>query len=214
MSWLEDYEDLEVREYAPEVADWASEKETVDEENIIVNIIDYSGHQSNYDNWTVNGRVWVEEDGERKYIQRLRLGFPKDSNVTEKQIKSKFVKQYKSFLKEESEKYSLQHVDSERQVLEKLMDEEHDKAEEKNRRVNNEDNEKDSAGGTVKLDNPEDIRTYLKENLSEGYLSEEEEKNVERFVDKYASMLSKKDTTESDKDIEKLIRNVYEGKVL
>lgn len=59
----------------------------------------------------------------------------------------------------------------------------------------------------VDLSQPKQIRTYLKENLSEGYLSEEEGLNVDEFVDRYEKLL------EFRESIEQTFRNVYEGKV-
>ncbi len=57
------------------------------------------------------------------------------------------------------------------------------------------------------LDKPEEIRTYLKENMAEGYLSEDEGLNIDSFVADYAELLSLKHETQE------IIRKVYEDKV-
>lgn len=41
----------------------------------------------------------------------------------------------------------------------------------------------------VSLDNPEEIRAYLKENMAEGYLSDDEGLNIDSFVDEYERLL-------------------------
>lgn len=46
--------------------------------------------------------------------------------------------------------------------------------------------------------NPEDVRTYLKENMAEGYLSDEEEVSIDNFVDEYERLL---DVEENLQDI-------------
>lgn len=57
------------------------------------------------------------------------------------------------------------------------------------------------------LDDPEQIRDYLKENMAEGYLSQDEGLNVDSFVDEYAELLQVKQNTE------KIVRKAYEDKV-
>lgn len=36
---------------------------------------------------------------------------------------------------------------------------------------------------------PEEIRKYLKENMAEGYLSDDEGLNIDKFVDEYERLL-------------------------
>jgi len=47
------------------------------------------------------------------------------------------------------------------------------------------------------LDNPEELRTYLKENMAEGYLSESEGLNIDEFVDRYEELLDLKQDFQS-----------------
>lgn len=47
----------------------------------------------------------------------------------------------------------------------------------------------------VSLDNPEEIRNYLKENMAEGYLSEDEGLNIDKFVDEYKRLLEVEEKT-------------------
>jgi len=58
-----------------------------------------------------------------------------------------------------------------------------------------------------KLDKPEEIRRYLKENMAEGYLSEEEGLNIDKFVDRYKDLMNLKRGTQ------KILREVQEGRV-
>lgn len=53
------------------------------------------------------------------------------------------------------------------------------------------------------LDAPNQLRRYLKENMAEGYLSEEEGVNIDEFVDEYERLL------EVEKDAEEIIQEVY-----
>lgn len=48
----------------------------------------------------------------------------------------------------------------------------------------------------ISLDNPEQIRKYLKENMAEGYLSEGEGLNIDKFVDEYARLLGVEENLE------------------
>lgn len=48
----------------------------------------------------------------------------------------------------------------------------------------------------VDLDNPDEIRTYLKENMAEGYLSESEGLNIDKFVDEYERLLDVEENLE------------------
>lgn len=57
------------------------------------------------------------------------------------------------------------------------------------------------------LDDPEEIRGYLKENMAEGYLSENEGMNIDEFVDEYAELLEMKE------NLGEVVRNVFEDKV-
>lgn len=57
------------------------------------------------------------------------------------------------------------------------------------------------------LDQPEEIRQYLKENMAEGYLSKEEGLNIDRFVDRY------KQNMEEDSKAQQIIREAYEAQV-
>lgn len=53
----------------------------------------------------------------------------------------------------------------------------------------------------VKLDEPESIRTYLKENMAEGYLSREEGLNIDQFVDEYERLL------EMEKSVDEVVKD-------
>lgn len=55
---------------------------------------------------------------------------------------------------------------------------------------------------------PSEIRTYLKENMAEGYLSEEEGMNIDKFVDEYEEMM------ESQEKIQGLVEEIQRGGVL
>jgi len=57
------------------------------------------------------------------------------------------------------------------------------------------------------LDKPDEIRTYLKENMAEGYLSESEGLNIDEFVDKYERLLDMKE------NLGEIIEKVFEAKV-
>jgi len=57
------------------------------------------------------------------------------------------------------------------------------------------------------LEHPEDIRKYLKENMAEGYLSEDEGMNIDEFVDRYEELLNMK------QDFQEIIKELQGGKV-
>lgn len=57
------------------------------------------------------------------------------------------------------------------------------------------------------MEDPEQVRKYLKENMAEGYLSQEEGLNIDKFVDNYAELLDAKEKHQ------KIIRKAYEDKV-
>lgn len=59
----------------------------------------------------------------------------------------------------------------------------------------------------VDIDDPEQIRSYLKENMAEGYLSEEEGLNIDEFVDRYEELLNMK------QDFQEIIKELQGGKV-
>lgn len=59
----------------------------------------------------------------------------------------------------------------------------------------------------VDIDDPEQIRSYLKENMAEGYLSEEEGLNIDKFVDEYSQLLQQKE------NLQEVVRKAYEVKV-
>jgi len=52
----------------------------------------------------------------------------------------------------------------------------------------------------VDLSNPEEIRRYLKENMAEGYLSEDEGMNIDEFVNEYARLL------EVEKNMDEIVK--------
>lgn len=54
----------------------------------------------------------------------------------------------------------------------------------------------------VDLDNPDKIRTYLKENMAEGYLSEDEGLNIDKFVDEYKRLL------DVEENLEEIVKEV------
>lgn len=55
---------------------------------------------------------------------------------------------------------------------------------------------------SVELDEPESIRTYLKDNMAEGYLSDEEGLRIDEFVDEYERLL------EVEKNIDEVVRDI------
>jgi len=57
------------------------------------------------------------------------------------------------------------------------------------------------------LEDPDEIRMYLKENMAEGYLSEEEGLNIDEFVDEYEQLL------EMRENLEGIVQKVFEDKV-
>lgn len=59
----------------------------------------------------------------------------------------------------------------------------------------------------VNLNKPEQIRKYLKENMAEGYLSEEEGLNIDQFVDRYEEMM------ETKENFQEIIQEVQTGRV-
>ena len=59
----------------------------------------------------------------------------------------------------------------------------------------------------VDLNKPEQIRTYLKENMAEGYLSEEEGLNIDQFVDRYKELM------ETKENFQEIIEQVQTGRV-
>jgi len=54
---------------------------------------------------------------------------------------------------------------------------------------------------------PEQVRKYLKENMAEGYLSEEEGMNIDAFVNKYKELMEGRDK------MQELVREIQEGRV-
>jgi len=60
---------------------------------------------------------------------------------------------------------------------------------------------------SVDLENPSEIREYLKENMAEGYLSEEEGLNIDKFVDRYQQLLENSSSTQE------IIRKIHEDRV-
>jgi len=71
-----------------------------------------------------------------------------------------------------------------------------------------EENQEKSMSEKVDLGKPEDIRKYLKANLAEGYLSEEEGLNVDRFVDRYEELMSNEGGNQEL--VEKIFSNVVQ----
>lgn len=57
------------------------------------------------------------------------------------------------------------------------------------------------------LNKPDEIRTYLKENMSEGYLSETEGLNIDEFVDRYEELLEMKES------FQEIVKELQGGKV-
>jgi len=57
------------------------------------------------------------------------------------------------------------------------------------------------------LDEPDEVRDYLLENMAEGYLSDDEGLNVNKFVDEYSRLL------EMERNIEEVVREALEGRV-
>lgn len=59
----------------------------------------------------------------------------------------------------------------------------------------------------IDLDEPDEIRSYLKENMAEGYLSEEEGMNIDEFVDRYEDLLNMKQS------FQEIVKKIQGGKV-
>jgi len=55
----------------------------------------------------------------------------------------------------------------------------------------------------VDLSRPDEIRDYLKENMAEGYLSDEEGMNIDEFVDEYERLLT------FSEDVEQILEEAY-----
>lgn len=55
----------------------------------------------------------------------------------------------------------------------------------------------------VDLSQPDEIRDYLKENMAEGYLSDEEGMNIDEFVDEYERLLT------FSEDVEQILEEAY-----
>jgi len=70
------------------------------------------------------------------------------------------------------------------------------------KQANNQDNVMD-----VELDEPEKIRQYLKENMAEGYLSDEEEASIDKFVDRYKEMM------EGRQGFQQIVERIQTGRV-
>lgn len=64
------------------------------------------------------------------------------------------------------------------------------------------ENAKDSMSD-VDISRPSEIREYLKENMAEGYLSEEEGLHIDEFVDEYERLLS------FEEDVEQILEETY-----
>lgn len=54
---------------------------------------------------------------------------------------------------------------------------------------------------------PEQIRSYLKENMAEGYLSQEEGSSIDEFVDEYSRLL------QIEENLDQIMRETFEAKV-
>lgn len=63
-----------------------------------------------------------------------------------------------------------------------------------------EENNVNNSMTDVDLSNPEEIRRYLKENMAEGYLSEDEGMNIDEFVNEYARLL------EVEKNMDEIVK--------
>jgi len=57
------------------------------------------------------------------------------------------------------------------------------------------------------LHDSDEIRMYLKENMAEGYLSEEEGLNIDEFVDEYERLL------DVEEILGEIMEKVFEAKV-
>jgi len=57
------------------------------------------------------------------------------------------------------------------------------------------------------LHDSDEIRMYLKENMAEGYLSEEEGLNIDEFVDEYERLL------DVEENLGEIMEKVFEAKV-
>lgn len=53
----------------------------------------------------------------------------------------------------------------------------------------------------------EEVRNYLKDNMAEGYLSEEEEQKIDEFVDEYEQLL------EGKENFQEIIRKIHTDRV-
>jgi hypothetical protein len=59
----------------------------------------------------------------------------------------------------------------------------------------------------VDISNPEEVRTYLKQNMAEGYLSGEESMNIDEFVDQYEELLGQRE------EIDEIVEEVFGSRV-
>jgi len=69
----------------------------VDKENIVVNVTKYSGGMPKYNNWTIEAEAWIEEDGEKKDKERMRVGIAKKTGdlkqeEVEERVKEEYIK--------------------------------------------------------------------------------------------------------------------------
>lgn len=61
--------------------------------------------------------------------------------------------------------------------------------------------------GTTSFDNPQEVKTYLSDNMAEGYLADEEEAFIEALVERYEELL------ELEEDVQDLVRTIQNNKV-
>lgn len=57
------------------------------------------------------------------------------------------------------------------------------------------------------LTEPDRIRDYLKDNMAEGYLSDDESVHIDKFVDRYEEMMNR------EKEYEQIFRREYRMRV-
>jgi len=95
------------------------------------------------------------------------------------------------FVKKIKEKYERKHkkrkklITEEKKVTEKhFKNQEFEEDSETFKQDNNQQPDME-----VDIDDPEEVRQYLKENMAEGYLSEDEGLHIDEFVDEYQRLL-------------------------
>lgn len=69
--------------------------ESVDKDKIVCDVQKYSGGHPSYSNWTIEAEAWIEENGEVKNKQRMRVGISKkDGKLSDSDVKERVKEEY------------------------------------------------------------------------------------------------------------------------